>query len=141
MAPDVTVQEVADYAPDAPAVTAAQILEARDWAEPLLEQAGVVLVAGTRAERAARRAVMNYALHLRTFIQATSTRTSASITTGVLKSIDIEGELKVERATVSGDRIASEAATAASSWLALAWSALHDAGVPRPSRRVVGASR
>lgn len=138
---DVTVQEVAEYAPDAPAVTAAQILEARDWAEPQLERADVVLVAGTLEERAAKRAVMNYALHLRTTIQATSTRTSASVTTGVLKSIDIEGELKVERATVTGDRIASEASTAASSWLSLAWSALYAAGLPRPVRSVVGASR
>ena len=135
---DVTVQEVAEYAPDAPAVTAAQLLEARDWVEPLLEKAGVVLVAGSREERAARRAVMNYALHLRTSTGASSTRVTAGAATA--KKIKV-GKIEVEKAAApSGESLAVNLVTSASEYLARAWTALYQAGVPRPVP-VVGASR
>lgn len=139
MALEVTVQEVAEYAPDAPAVTAVQILEAQDWAEPQLERAGVVLVAGTRAERAARRAVMNYALHLRVGMGASSLRatvTGAAVTQERKKVGDLETEKRYAQPTDT----AAGYLTSASEYLARAWTALHDAGVPRRAP-AVGASR
>lgn len=136
----VTPQDVAALVPDAPPVTDMQVQEALDWAEPLLERYRVTLVQGSRQARAAVRAVSFYALHLAASGQASTTRTSSSTATGALKTIDIDGEIKIERAVMTGDRLAAEIGTAASDWLMRAWRALYAAGVPRQSL-VVGASR
>lgn len=136
--PPLTPADVAAYAPDAPTVTADQILEARDWAEPLLEQADVVLVPDSRPERAARRAVMNYALHLRTSTGASSSRvvTSAAAT----KKIRV-GKIEMEKtAAPSGETLAVNLVVSAAEYLSRAWQALYEAGLPRPTR-AVGASR
>lgn len=139
MSLDVTVQEVAEYAPDAPAVTGAQIEEARDWAEPLLDRAGVVFVVDSRAERAARRAVMNYALYLRTSTGASSVRVSTSGGGGI-KKIKV-GKIEAETvASPAGESVALNMVTSASEYLSRAWAALYGAGLPRVAH-VVGVSR
>lgn len=135
---DVSPGDVAAYAPDAPAVTANQILEARDWAELLLERAGLVLVPESRQERAARRAVMNYALYLCTSSGASSSRvvTSAAVT----KKIKV-GKIEMEKAAApSGESLAVNLVVSAAEYLSRAWQGLYEAGLPRPAR-VVGASR
>lgn len=138
MSLDVTVQEVAEYAPDAPAVTGAQIEEARDWAEPLLDRAGVVLVADTREERAARRAVMNYALYLRTSGGASSVRVSTGGSN--TKKIKV-GKIEVESAPrAAGESVALNMVISASEYLSRAWTALYGAGLPRVAH-VAGVSR
>lgn len=136
----VTPADVAAYAPDAPPVTAAQVREALDWAEPLLERHHVTLTPDSRQERAAVRAVCCYALCLAAGGQANVTRTSKATAGGTLKTVDIDGEIKIERAVLTGDKLAAEISTAASDWLARAWLALYAAGVPRNSF-IAGASR
>ena len=135
----VTVQEVAAYAPDAPAVTDGQILEARDWAESKLEQAGVALVAGSRQDRARKRAVMNYALHLVAGRNASSLRTKAG-TTSVIQERKKLGDLETERRYADGQDTATGYLTSAEEYLSRAWQSLRDAGLPAPVR-VVGVSR
>ncbi|MFD1734705.1 hypothetical protein ACFSC4_30445 [Deinococcus malanensis] len=134
----VTVQEVAAYAPDAPAVTEGQILEARDWAESKLERAGAVLEAGSREERAAKRAVMNYALHLVVGRNASSLRTKAG-TTSVIQERKKLGDLETERKYADGQDTATGYLSSAGEYLSRAWQGLRDAGLPVPVR--VGTSR
>lgn len=134
----VTVQEVAAYAPEAPAVTAGQLLEAQDWAEPKLDAAGLVLVPNSRQERAAKRAVINYALHLAVSGNASSLRTRASVTS-VIQERKKVGDLETERKYAGGQDTATGYLASASEYLSRAWQALRDAGVPYPAR-VVGAS-
>lgn len=136
----VTPQDVAGLVPDAPPVTDMQVQEALDWAEPLLERYRVTLVPDSRQGRAFVRAVSFYALYLAASGQASTTRTSSSTASGTLKTIDIDGEIKIERAVLTGDKVAAEITTAADDWLTRAWAALYAAGVPRQSL-VVGASR
>ncbi|MFC4428034.1 hypothetical protein [Deinococcus navajonensis] len=133
----VTVQEVAAYAPEAPAVTDAQLVEARDWAEPLLERYGIVLIPNTRLERAAKRAVMNYALHLAVRNQASSFRTQ---NLGILQERDKIGDLENEVRYAAPVDTATGYLLSAAEFLTRAWQGLWDAGVPRPLA-VPGASR
>ncbi|MVN86822.1 hypothetical protein GO986_08605 [Deinococcus sp. HMF7620] len=138
MALTVTPADVAAYAPDAPAVTTGQIEEAVDWAEPQLARYGVVLVPNSAQERAAKRAVMNYALHLRTSTGASSSRTK---TTGAATKKIKAGKVELEKAAgPSAEDVAANLVTSAAEYLSRAWQALYAAGVPRPVR-AVGASR
>lgn len=127
----VTAQEVAEFAPEAPAVTATQIEEARDWAEPLLETAGVTLLPGSRAERNARRAVMAYAVSLA--LQG-SVGAAAQDSGRIVKLKDGAEEITF------ADRDRDTLLSLPGDWLGRAWAYLHAAGLPRRTA-FAGASR
>ena len=131
MALAVTPQDVAAFAPGAPAVSEDQIQEALDWAEILLEGAHITLTPGSREERAARRAICAYAISLAT----TGTVRAAATETGrVLKLKDGAEEITF------ADRNDAALAELPGDWAAQAQQSLYAAGVPRP-RPAVGASR
>lgn len=134
----VTPEEVAAFAPGAPAISESQIQEALDWAELLLEKAHVDLQPGTRQERAARRAVMNYALAVASEGKASTVRVSTPASKTKRIKVDV---IEIERPTgPDGQTLAEGLSTSAQEYHARAWQALYGAGVPRP-QRVVGASR
>lgn len=139
MLPDITPQEVAAYAPNAPPVTALQIEEAGDWLDARLTRAALTLTPNTAAWRAARRALMAYALHLAT--EERGAGAGATATSGAVVSERKKvGDLEVERKYASGDQLASGAASSASQYLSDALRHLRAAGVT-PGPRVVGVSR
>lgn len=138
MALAVTPAEVAAFAPGAPAVSEGQVQEALDWAEPRLERAGIVLQPNTRQERAARRAVMNYALAVASEGKASTTR--VTVGTAATKKIKV-GKIEIEKAAAQdGGSVAESLSTSAQDYHDRAWQALYAAGVPRP-KPAVGASR
>lgn len=128
----VTLADVPTFAPDAPPVTADQLQEAGDWAEPLLAAAGVTLVPESAQARAAQRAVMAYAVSL----AMTGTVTGAALDASrVVKLKDGAEEITF------ADRDPAVIAALPGAWLSRAWTYLIAAGVPRPRRGVVGVSR
>jgi hypothetical protein len=134
----VTPEQVAAFAPGAPAVSEDQILEALDWAELLLQHAHVELQPGTPQERAARRAVMNYALAVASESKASTTR--VTVAGAATKKIKV-GKIEIEKvAAQGGESVAEGLSTSAQDYHERAWQALYAAGVPRP-RPAVGASR
>lgn len=134
----VTPEEVAAFAPGASAVSESQVQEALDWAEPRLEAAGIVLVPNTRQERAARRAVMNYALAVASKGKASTTRVNAPAAKAKKIKVDV---IEIERPTgPDGQTLAEGLTTSAGEYRERAWQALYAAGVPRP-KPMVGASR
>lgn len=134
----VTPEEVAAFAPGAPAVSESQVQEALDWAEPRLEAAGIVLLPNTRQERAARRAVMNYALAVASKSKASTTRVTPTATKAKKIKIDV---IEIERPTgPDGQTLAEGLTTSANEYRERAWQALYAAGGPGP-RPAVGASR
>lgn len=138
MALAVTPEEVAAFAPGAPEVTPEQIREALDWAEILLEGAHVILTPESREERAARRAVMNYALAVASEGKASAAR--VTVAGAATKKIRV-GKIEIEKtAAQSGGSTAEGLSTSAQDYHDRAWQAIYAAGVPRP-RPAVGASR
>lgn len=132
MSPD----DVAEYAPDAPEVTDLQVEEALDWAEPLLERAGIVLVANSRQEREARRAVCAYALSVATGINASTKRTSTA--KAAAKRIKV-GTIELEKPAIDVQTQAAGFVVSAGEYRTRAWRHLRAAGVIVPL--AVGASR
>ncbi|RTR29060.1 DUF4054 domain-containing protein [Deinococcus radiophilus] len=137
---EVTPEQVAAAYPSAPAVTAEQIQQARDWAEPQLESAGILLAPDSRQERAARRAVMLYALHLASQFGGLAVRTDTKAQAGVIQERKKVGELEKDVKYASPGESASGFLATADGYLAEAWAALYAAGLPRP-RLSAGASR
>lgn len=118
----VTPADVAAYAPEAPPVTAAQVQEAQDWADPYL--AGLTLSPGSRQEREARRAVCAYAASLAASGKATGARLSGK---SAATRIEV-GDLKVERAQGDAQEVAAGMVTSADEYRARAWRHLRAAG-------------
>lgn len=137
----VTPAAVAAAYPTAPAVTADQLVQARDWAEPQLESAGIVLVSGGRQERAAQRAVMLYALYLASQFGGLAARTDAKAQAGIIQERKKVGELEKDVKYASPRESASGFLATADGYLAQAREALYAAGPPRPWRVSAGASR
>jgi hypothetical protein len=134
----VTPEEVAAFAPGAPAVSEDQVQEALDWAELLLERAHVELQPSTPQDRAARRAVMNYALAVASEGKASTTRVSAPAAKAKRIKVDV---IEIERPTgPDGQTLAEGLTISAGEYHTRAWQALYAAGVPRP-KPAVGASR
>lgn len=131
MAPTVTPDDVAEYAPDAPPVTDAQVEEAQDWADALLERYSVVLAPNTRQEREARRAVSAYAI---------------AVALGGVRTQAVAGEAAIQKLKdgdseiVYAERDTATLAALPGNWVSRAWQHLYAAGLPR-SLRVAGASR
>lgn len=134
--PEVTPDDVADYAPGAPEVTPGQIEEARDWAEEQT-QGKVLPDVGTRQFRALKRAICAYALALATGLKATTTRTLE--TEAAIKRTKVEGEIEVEFFEQKGQT--EGVVISAGEWLGRARLALAAAGFGGQGWAFAGTSR
>lgn len=127
----VTPADVAAYAPDAPPVTDNQVVQAVDWAEPLLERHHVTLTPDTRQAREAVRAVSAYAIA----VALGGTRTQAVAGDAAIQKLK-DGDSEI----VYAERDVTALAALPGNWVSRAWQHLYAAGVPRPPGHS-GASR
>ncbi|AZI45328.1 hypothetical protein EHF33_20680 (plasmid) [Deinococcus psychrotolerans] len=139
MPPDITPDDVATYAPASPGVSADHCELAQDWAAWMVKRSKVdPATLDSRELREVKRAECAYALHVAAAGLGAGGRTSAGA--GALKSVEVVGEIKIERAIMTTEQSAASAGAAADTWLQRARAHLRAAGVS-VWQSVVGASR
>ncbi|WP_161881938.1 hypothetical protein [Deinococcus alpinitundrae] len=139
MPPDITPTDVAAYAPASPGVSAEHCALAVDWVAWMIKRGKVDPASLDERElREVERAECAYALYVAAQGVGAGSRTSVS--EGALKSVEVVGEIKIERAALNAEQSAASAGLAADTWLQQARMHLRAAGIS-VWQSVVGASR
>jgi len=137
--PEITPTAVAAYAPASPTVSADACVLGQDWVAWMIKRGKVdPALLDARELREVQRAECAYALYVAA--QGVGAGSRTSVGEGALKSVEVVGEIKIERATLNAEQSAASAGLAADDWLRRARSHLQAAGIS-VWQSVVGASR